>query len=213
MPRASFRCADGMFRAATPATRSQSKAKLIVDTRHLLTQLHGWGFGAVFVIGLPLALVAIGSNTSPAQGPPSHRVQSLLARGLWLLVIVGWITVLLGAYVIYPWYRAKPPAAADLALYPRSLLLSHPNTQWLHSFGMEWKEHVSWLAPIILTMAAAVYSTYGASLSGHKGVRTSVLAFVLVAFAAAGASGLFGLVLNGYAPIISSHQADRGEAE
>jgi hypothetical protein len=185
-----------------------------VDTRHLLTQLHGWGFGAVFGIGLLLALVALASTTSADQEPLRIREQRLLSRALWLLVALGWITVFLGAYVIYPWYRATPPAGApDLALYPRSLLLSHPGTAWLHDFGMEWKEHVSWLAPIMLTMVAYVYSTYGAALSQHRGFRKSILTFVAVAFAAAGVSGLFGLVLNGHAPVISSHAADHGDSE
>jgi hypothetical protein len=185
-----------------------------MDTRHLLTQLHGWGFGAVFVVGFPLALVALAGTTSADAEPTGRREQAFLARGLWLLVAVGWITVFAGAYIIYPWYRAKPPAGvADLALYPRSLLLAHPQTQWLHDFGMEWKEHVSWLAPIILTMVAYVYSTYGAGLAQHRGLRKSFLTFAVVAFAAAGVSGIFGKVLNSYAPVTSANQADHGGSQ
>jgi hypothetical protein len=178
-----------------------------MDARHIITVLHGWCFGAVFVVGFPLALVALAGTTSSADKPPSVREQQWLARGLWLLSAIGWLTVLGGAYVIYPWYRAKPPAGlTDLALYPRSLLLSHPDTQWLHSVGMEWKEHVSWLAPMILTMVAYIYTTYGAGLSQHTGLRRAFLTFTLAAFAAAGVSGIFGKALNNYAPVISTHQ-------
>jgi hypothetical protein len=183
-----------------------------MDARQVITVLHGWGFGAVFVAGFPLALIALAGTTSSGDRPASAREQQFLARGLWLLAAVGWVAVFVGAYVIYPWYRAKPPAGmTDLSLYPRSLLLSHPNTQWLHDVGMEWKEHVSWLAPMILTMVAYIYTTYGAGLSRHKSLRRSFLAFTIVAFAAAGVSGIFGKTLNIYAPVISSHQTEKGD--
>jgi hypothetical protein len=183
-----------------------------MDTRHVITVLHGWGFGAVFVVGFPLALVALAGTTSSADTQPSAREQQWLARGLWLLTAIGWVTVFAGAYVIYPWYRAKPPAGiTDLSLYPRSLLLSHPDTQWLHSLGMEWKEHVSWLAPMILTMVAYIYTIYGAGLSQHRGLRRSFLAFTVVAFAAAGVSGIFGKALNNYAPVLTTRQVATGD--
>jgi hypothetical protein len=183
-----------------------------MDTRHLLTVLHGWGFGAVFLVGFPLALVALGGTTATSEAEPNKREQLFLSRGLWLLVVVGWVTVLLGAYLIYPWYRAKPPAGlADLALYPRSLLLSNPSTAWLHDFGMEWKEHVSWLAPMILTMVAYVYGRYGAGLAQHRGLRKSFMTFAIISFAAAGVSGLFGKLLNGYAPVTNVHLVENGD--
>jgi hypothetical protein len=184
-----------------------------MDGRHVITLLHGWGFGAIFVAGFPLAIVALAGTTSSADRLPSAREQKYLARGLWLLAAIGWIAVFAGAYVIYPWYRAKPPAGlTDLSLYPRSLLLSHPDTQWLHDVGMEWKEHVSWLAPMILTMVAYIYTVYGAGLSQHKGLRRTFLTFTVVAFAAAGVSGIFGKALNNYAPVMSRHQAERADA-
>jgi len=185
-----------------------------VDARHLITVLHGWGFGLVFVVGFPLVLVSLAGSTGAPQDAPNTREQVLLTRGLWPLAVIGWITVLLGAYVVYPWYRAKPPAGlTDLTLYPRSLLLSSPGTAWLHDFGMEWKEHVSWLAPMILTMVAYVYGLYGAGLAQHRGLRRSFMTFAIIAFAAAGASGLFGKILNGYAPVTSVHQVETGDMQ
>jgi hypothetical protein len=184
----------------------------VLDTRHLITVLHGWGFGLVFVVGFPLALVALGGATTAGERAPNRREQLFLTRGLWALVIVGWITVFTGAYVIYPWYRAHPPAGlTDLTFYPRSLLLSAPRTAWLHDFGMEWKEHVSWLAPIILTMVAYVYTRYGTELTQHRDLRRSFLAFATIAFLAAGVSGLFGKILNSYAPVTSARTADTGD--
>jgi len=47
------------------------------------------------------------------------------------------------------------------------LLKSSPHTIGWHSLGMEWKEHVAWLVPISITMAApslsAMAATSGAS--------------------------------------------------
>jgi hypothetical protein len=51
-----------------------------------------------------------------------------------------WITVLVGTYVIFPPYRATPPAGlADLSAFPRALLHANPDTVWLHAFAMEIK--------------------------------------------------------------------------
>ena len=66
---------------------------------------------------------------------------------------------------------------------------------------MEWKEHVAWLAPIALTMVTYVFAKYGPALSRQRDIRTAVLAFAVVAFAAAGIAGLFGAFLNKYAPV------------
>jgi hypothetical protein len=45
---------------------------------------------------------------------------------------------------------APPPTNADLRFFPRSYLPAEPQAGW-HTFGMEWKEHVAWLAPILAT--------------------------------------------------------------
>jgi hypothetical protein len=183
--------------------------------RHILTVAHGWGFGAVFLVGFPAALLALTGMTSRDEPGPSERDQRLLAAGLWVMAATGWVAVLTGAYVIYPWYRAKPPAGVtDLAAFPRSLLLSHPDTVWWHSFGMEWKEHVSWIAPILLTVVAYLFSVYGASLSRHRPARNAMLALTLVGFLTAGIAGEFGKLLGQVAPVgNSSAAAPAGKSE
>jgi hypothetical protein len=171
--------------------------------------LHGWCFGAVFVIGFPAALIALAGMTSREEPGPTARDQRLLAGGLWLLAGAGWAAVLTGTYIIYPWYRAKPPAGlTNLSAFPRSLLLANPGTAWAHSFGMEWKEHVSWIAPIALTTVAYVFTQYGASLSRHPAARMTVLALTVVAFVGAGVAGGFGKVLGSMAPVGASAAAD-----
>jgi hypothetical protein len=79
-----------------------------------------------------------------------------LIAGTWIMAIVAWITVITGTYIVYPWYRATAPKGADLTQYPRAYLLKDPELAVWHNFGMEWKEHVAWLAPILATAVAFI---------------------------------------------------------
>jgi hypothetical protein len=108
----------------------------------------------------------------------------------------------LGAYIVYPWYRAVPPqGVVDLSEYPRRLLLSSGKTSEWHNIGMEWKEHVAWLAPMAMTMVAYVTMNYERAMPRLKHMRTAVLGFTLAAFVATGVAGAFGAFLNKYAPV------------
>jgi hypothetical protein len=174
-----------------------------ITLRSLLTILHGMGFGALFLLafsGAFVELVRLGQgNTAPLN-------QNLLRVYLIVMTILAWLTVLSGAYIIYPWYRAvAPPGTADLSAFPQALLKSHPNTIGWHSFGMEWKEHVAWLAPISITTVTAVFIHYGHQLRSHIAIRRAVLAFVAVAFFAAAVAGFSGAMINKYAPVQGGH--------
>ena len=155
-----------------------------ISTRDLLTVLHGMGFGALFMLafsGAMAELYRMSAVGAPTQ--PSSRGQTLLACYLIGMAVLAWLTVFSGAYIVYPWYRAVPPAGVtDLAEYPRRLLLSSGRTSEWHNVGMEWKEHVSWLAPIAMTMVAYVFAKYGPAISGMRQIRAAVLAFVVVAW-------------------------------
>ena len=83
--------------------------------------------------------------------------------------------------------------------------MSSPSTIAWHSIGMEWKEHVAWLAPISITMARAVFVKYGRGIKDHPQLRNAVLGFVLVSFLAAGIAGFFGAMLNKNAPVEGGH--------
>ena len=127
-----------------------------ITMRDLWTVLHGMGFGALFMLAFSGALAEIYRMSGP-QGmlQPSSRERALLNFYLVAMVVLAWFTVFSGAYIVYPWYRAVPPAGVtDLSEYPRRLLLSSGRTSEWHNIGMEWKEHVAWLAPIAMTMVA-----------------------------------------------------------
>ena len=176
--------------------------RMEISLRDLLTALHGMGFGALFMLAFSGAIAelyrmsALGPNA-----PSSARGRFLLRVYLVIMVVLAWATVLSGTYIIYPWYRAVPPAGADLAGYAKALLISSPTTSSWHTLGMEWKEHVAWIAPIAMTMVAYVFATYGPALARQRQVRTATLVFIVIAFVATGIAGAFGAFLNKYAPI------------
>src|SRR6266568_9160806 len=174
-----------------------------ISTHDLWTVLHGMGFGALFMLAFSGALAELyRMSASGAPVQPSARERNLLNAYLVAMVVLAWLTVFSGAYIVYPWYRAVPPAGtADLADYPRRLLLSSGKTSEWHNVGMEWKEHVAWLAPIAITMVAYVTMKYGRAIVQHRNMRIAVLGFAVAAFVATGIGGAFGAFLNKYAPI------------
>ena len=173
-----------------------------ISLRDLLSVLHGMGFGALFMLAFSGAIAELYRMSALGPSAPSSaRGQLLLRVYLITMVALAWATVLSGTYLIYPWYRAVPPAGADLLEYPKALLISSPKTAAWHTLGMEWKEHIGWLAPIAMTMVAYVFAKYGTALGKLRHVRTAALVFIAVAFIATAVAGGFGAFLNKYAPV------------
>lgn len=174
-----------------------------ISFRDLVTVLHGMGFGALFLLAFTGAFIELYRMTAPGKSDvPSAREQRMLNIYLTSMAVLAWGAVISGTYWVYPWYRATPPeGVVDLAEYAKALLVSSPKTSAWHSFGMEWKEHVAWLAPIAMTMVAYVFAKYGPSLVKQQQIRTAVLAFVAIAFVATGVAGGFGAMINKYAPM------------
>jgi len=187
----------------TAAGEQQGGISVEITVRDLVTVLHGMGFGALFMLAFSGALVELyRMSFSVAPMQPSSQGQTLLGVYLIVMVVLAWLTVFSGAYIVYPWYRAVPPAGlTDLSDYPRRLLLSSGKTSEWHNIGMEWKEHVSWLAPIAMTMVAYVTWRYRHGIARPRVMRTTVLGFAVAAFVATGVGGAFGAFLNKYAPV------------
>jgi hypothetical protein len=173
-----------------------------ISARGLWTLIHGMGFGALYLLACSGAIVELWRRYAKGGAPLTARDETFLHVYLGAMTLLAWLTVFTGAYLIYPWYRAAAPAGtADLAGFPQALLQASPATSAWHSIGMEWKEHVAWLAPISITTAFAVFFKYGRAIQLQPGLRDAVLCFVLVSFVAAGIAGLFGAMINKNAPI------------
>ena len=170
-----------------------------ITIRDLVTVIHGMGLGALFMLAFSGALAQLYRAQSTQRG---NSEQSLLAIYLISMVVLAWLTVFSGAYIVYPWYRAVPPSGiTDLSEYPRRLLLSSGRTSEWHNVGMEWKENVAWIAPLAMTMVAYVTLKYRHSIVQPRHMRAAVLGFTVAAFLTTGVAGAFGAFLNKYAPV------------
>ncbi len=160
------------------------------------TVIHGMLFGAVFLMAFAGGLAGLYSlrpEWITLQGLKERLLR--LKLGMWVMALVAWATVISGTFIVYPWYRAQDPSS------PRSILLADPTTSAWHSFGMEWKEHVGWLAPIAATVVAYAVAYYGPALAKKAEERRALMIFFVVAFTAAAIAGLFGAFINKVAPV------------
>ena len=132
------------------------------------------------------------------------------------MALAAWATVISGTWIVYPWYRVKLAPVGDndyagcvdavlpnATCSPRDFLKSNVtgDTETWHAFGMEWKEHVSWLSPILATAAAFIVVYYGARLIKRPYLRMAAMVLIVVAFGTAVVGGAFGAFLNKIAPI------------
>jgi hypothetical protein len=176
---------------------------MVLTWREIWAVIHGMLLGALFLLayaGGLAELINLGSQWSTEAGI-AKRVRRLIT-GTWVMAVVAWLTVITGTWIVYPWYRAKPLAGADLKMFPKGLLVASPTTAGWHNFGMEWKEHVAWLAPILATAVAYMVTKYGARLAKDDEVRRAVIVLFTIAFLTAAVAGLFGAFINKAAPVL-----------
>ncbi|MGE5610030.1 MAG: hypothetical protein ACM359_12315 [Bacillota bacterium] len=174
-----------------------------LSQRELWTVIHGMLLGAVFLLAYAGGLAELMGLRSDYETPRGMRKsERRLVSGTWIMAVIAWLAVISGAYIVYPWYRAKMPAGAErLWEYPRSYLLADPNRAAWHTFGMEWKEHVSWIAPILATAVAFVVWRYRDRLGEDPLLRRALIVLFTIAFVCAGVGGVFGAFINKVAPI------------
>lgn len=176
---------------------------MVMNSNEIWTAIHGMVFGFIFLLGFSGALYAVYSMKSEwltVEGVT--KTFNNVKIYLWGLAISVWAAVITGAYIVYPWYRATAPkGTVDLTNFPKFLLLANPNTAEWHNFGMEWKEHVAFLAPIAATVVAFVVSYYGPTLAKKIGIRNAVMVFFIMAFITAAVAGLFGAFITKAAPV------------
>src|SRR5262245_17514101 len=92
------------------------------------TAVHGMVLGALFLLSFAGGLAGLYSLRP--EWVTVAGINERLRRldiGTTVMAVVAWLTVITGTYIVYPWYRAKPPEGADLIHYPRYFLLDNPN--------------------------------------------------------------------------------------
>lgn len=175
-----------------------------LTVREFWTVVHGMGLGAIFLLAFAGGLAGLYSLKPEWVTVTGVRERVMrLTIGTWVMAVASVLTVISGTYIVYPWYRAKPPEGlADLTAYPRSFLLAAPHLAEWHNFGMEWKEHVAWFSPILAVAVAFVVWRYGARLAEMPKLRNALMVVFVLAFAAAGIAGLFGAFITKAAPLM-----------
>jgi hypothetical protein len=180
-----------------------------ITDRELWTLVHGMGFGAFYLLAFAGGLAGLYSlrpELLTAEGV-SERTRRL-RWGTVLMAVLVWLTVIVGTYVVYPWYRAKPPADLDqkvqseaLKEYPRYWLLASEETAEYHNFGMEFKEHVAWISPLLATVVAFAVMRYGDEIAKNRRARRMIAALFILSFGIAGIAGMLGALITKAAPI------------
>lgn len=174
-----------------------------ISSREFWTVIHGLVLGTVFL--LAWAGGVAGLYSMRPEWLTAAGIKERLPRLRWgtaVMAVVGWLTCITGTVYIYPWYRATPPeGTTDFTDFPRSLLKASPELATWHNFGMEWKEHVAWLTPILATAVTFIVWRYGASLAERPGLRRTVIVLFTLSFVAAAVAGGYGAFLNKIAPV------------
>ena len=165
--------------------------------REWWTLIHGMGFGALFLLAFAGGLAGLYS-LKPALVTPEGIAERTrrLKIGVIAMAAAAWGTVITGTWIVYPWYREDIPES------PRSTLLADPDTEGWHTFGMEWKEHVAWISPILATVVAFIVIYYGIHLIRHDRVRKTAMVLFVLSFLFAGIAGALGAFITKVAPVL-----------
>ena len=132
---------------------------MTLSNRETWTLVHGMIFGVIFLLGFAGGLEGLYSLRPQLLTAAGVRDRVRRLRiGVVAMAVAAWGTVITGTWVIYPWYREKVPESA------KSVLVADPATAQWHSFGMEWKEHIAWISPILATVVAFIVVYYGCLL-------------------------------------------------
>jgi len=187
-----------------------------LSNRELWGLIHGLVLGSFFLLAFAGGLAGLYSLRSRwlTEEGIVERTRRLTV-GFWAMAVAAWATVITGTWIVYPWYREKlagddlAAGCADLALprpgscSPRDFLLSNVSgdTESWHTFGMEWKEHIAWIAPMLATSAAIVVVVYRQRLADAPRVRRIAITMFILAFATAAVAGILGALITKVAPV------------
>jgi hypothetical protein len=177
--------------------------------------VHGMVLGAFFLLAFAgglAELYGLRTRWNTEEGIVG-RVRRLTV-GYWVMAVAAWATVVTGTWIVYPWYREKL-AGDDLSgcaraqipvpdkCSPRDFLLSNVSgdTENWHEFGMEWKEHIAWIAPMLATSAAIIIAVYRRRLADAPRIRQIAIWTFVLAFATAAVAGILGALITKVAPV------------
>ena len=167
-----------------------------LTNREFWALVHGVLLGGAFLLAFTGGLAGFYSlrpELLTVQGV-RERVRRL-EWGTVAMAILTWLTVIVGTWIVYPWYREDTPDS------PRSLLLENPDTADWHEFAMEWKEHIAWISPMLATAAAFMVLYYRDDLIRNTLAKRIAMGLFIAAFVVAVIAGLLGALITKKAPV------------
>jgi hypothetical protein len=162
---------------------------MAITERQLWLMFH-LALGALFLHSFATGLAGLGFR----KGLRRFRA------GAWTMALAAWLSVISGTYLVYPAYRAPVGPGEDIAAHPKAYLVANAALTGWHDFGMEWKEHIGWLVPMLATALAYVAIRYGHELADDPKLRRALLLLFGVACFSALVAGGLGSLLNKVAP-------------
>jgi len=164
--------------------------------------VHGLVLGGLLFVSFVAGVIALIDYRFDHLSPEGLRYKyQRLLRVVWCAAFLCWFTVISGTYIIYPFYRMVPMQGTEERNSPRSYLLGNKDTSGWHEFGMEWKEHIGWLSPMVATAVAVVVTSYKSRLSRDEKLRNALLVLYLLAFLSALVAGILGTIISRLAPV------------
>jgi hypothetical protein len=145
---------------------------------------------------------AFGGGLTTLVMTKETRLKELIRKwSVAVMAVVAWITVLVGTWLGYAGYRAKPrPGVLNLNAYPQQFLLAHKELAFWDTFAMEWKVNSGWITPFLATAVAFVVLRYHHLLLRDLRLRKLLTNLFVIAFAAALLGSMLGAVINVVAP-------------
>ena len=176
---------------------------MLFTDRSIWTMVHGIVLGGAALMGLSAALFYLhAARVSDGPQVSAPNASRALAALTVLTAVTLWLTVLTGTYIIFPLYRATPPAGVtDLSQFPRSLIAASSETAWLHSFAMESKEHMPWIASMLATAVAFVTVRYPSRVHHDASLRNMAAILLAICLALVSFVSLMGVFVNKVAPL------------
>lgn len=175
---------------------------MLFSERSIWTMVHGIGLGGGALLGLAAALFYLyAARRTPLTTGTETESRAFAAITVFAAVML-WLTVIVGTYIIFPPYRVTPPpGTADLAQFPRALILASPSTAWLHTFAMESKEHMPWIAAMLTTAVAFIAVRYRRTALTSPSLRQMAFVLLALSFALVAFVSLLGVFVNKVAPL------------
>lgn len=175
---------------------------MLFSERSIWTMVHGIGFGGAALVGLAAALFYLyAARPVPLSGDAETGSRAFATVTVFTAVML-WLTVIIGTYIIFPAYRATPPpGTTDLSEFPRAVILASPSTAWLHTFAMETKEHMPWIASMLTTAVAFIAVRYRRTALTNSAMRRMAFTLLALSFAVVTFVSLLGVFVNKVAPL------------